>query len=65
MALDGREALRVLLTAKLDGIPRRCLLYVLKKDGCVYDLQFEAPEASFQAGLPAFEAFVKGFGTIK
>jgi hypothetical protein len=65
VALDGREALRVVVAAKLDGVPRRCLFYVLKKDGCVYDLQYEAPETSFSAGLPAFEAFVKGFGTIK
>ena len=63
--LDGREALRATLAARLDGIPRRLLLYVMKKDGCVYDLQYGAPDAAFDAGLPAFEAFVKGFGTIR
>ena len=35
--MDGREALRTHLIAKLDGVPKRFTVYVLKKDGCVYD----------------------------
>src|SRR5512138_585722 len=36
--LDGREALRTELNAKLDGVPRRFRVVVLKKNGCVYDI---------------------------
>ncbi len=41
--LDGREALRSELTARLDGVPKHFVIYVLKKDGCVYDFMHIAP----------------------
>ncbi|MBI5525640.1 MAG: hypothetical protein HY897_04845 [Deltaproteobacteria bacterium] len=63
VTLDGREALKAVMTARLDGIPRRFLVYIVKKDWCVYDLQYQAPESAFDAGLPAFETFVGGFKT--
>lgn len=63
IVLDGREALRSELTAKLDGVPKRFVVYVLKKDGCVYDFlwigSLDAPPASEQA----FQRFVLGFST--
>jgi hypothetical protein len=55
---DGREALRTNLGAKLDGVPMRYDIYVMKKDGCVYDLVYVAPPGPFVAGDPAFERFV-------
>lgn len=59
--LDGRAALRTELTGKLDGVPKRFLVYVLKKDGCVYDFwRISEPSASDTA---AFESFVRGFTT--
>lgn len=61
--LDGREALHTVLSAKLDGVKTGLSLYVLKKDGCVYDLIYAAPPASFANGQPAFDAFVGGFAT--
>jgi len=65
VTIDGREALKAVMTARLDGIPRRFLVYIVKKDWCVYDLQYQAPESAFDAGLPAFDAFVRGFGTTR
>jgi len=65
VTLDGREALKASFAARLDGVPRRFLVYVLKKDGCVFDLQYHAPEAAYESGIPTFETFVKGFGTIR
>lgn len=61
LTLDGRAALRTELVGKLDGVPKQFLVYVLKKDGCVYDFwRISEPGA----GDPApFEAFVKGFAT--
>lgn len=59
--LDGRAALRTELIGKLDGVPKQFLVYVLKKDGCVYDF-WRISEPS--AGDPSvFEGFVKGFST--
>ena len=47
---DGREALHTLMRAKLDGVPMQYDIYVMKKDGCVYDLVYVAPPARFTAG---------------
>ncbi len=61
--MAGREALHTLVHAKLDGVPMGLSIYVLKKDGCVYDLVWVAPPERFSTGLAAFDAFVAGFGT--
>jgi hypothetical protein len=61
---DGRDARHVVVRARLDGVPTMLELYVMKKDGCVYDIGFVAPPARFSAGQPAFTAFVQGFATI-
>ncbi len=60
--LDGREALRTELVAELDGVPRRFVVYVLKKDGCVYDFMWIGGREG-RAGLSDFERFVRGFST--
>lgn len=59
--LDGRAALRSELTAELDGVPLQYLVYVLKKDGCVYDFVHASRGAR---GRSEFERFVQGFGTL-
>jgi hypothetical protein len=59
--LDGRAALRTELVGKLDGVPKRFLVYVLKKDGCVYDFWRVSDPGVDDAA--AFEQFVKGFAT--
>jgi hypothetical protein len=62
---DGREARHVVVNARLDGVPRALELYVMKKDGCVYDLGFVAPPERFDSGRAAFSAFVRGFRTVQ
>jgi hypothetical protein len=57
---DGREAMHSLLRAKLDGVPMQYDIYVMKKDGCVYDLVYIAPPAHFLSGTGDFERFVLG-----
>lgn len=59
--LDGRAALRTELTGKLDGVPKHFLVYVLKKDSCVYDFWKVTPPSGGAAA--AFEGFVQGFST--
>jgi hypothetical protein len=61
---DRREAMRTILVAKLDGVPMKFDVWVLKKDGCVYDLDFMAPPARFAHGAGDFERFVRGFATV-
>lgn len=64
VSLDGREALRTHLTARLDGVPRELVLVVLKKDECVYDLALIArPGAEFTSASASFEPFVQSFST--
>jgi hypothetical protein len=60
---DGREAMHSRLRAKLDGVPMQYDIYVMKKDGCVYDLVYVAPPEQFEAGTTDFERFVGGFRT--
>jgi hypothetical protein len=60
--LDGRAALRTEMLAELDGVKKRYVVYVLKKDGCVYDFLYVSPGRA--GGKEAFERFVRGFGTL-
>lgn len=62
---DRREARHVVLEARLDGVPRAIELYVMKKDGCVFDLGLVAPPARFAQARVAFDAFARGFRTTR
>ena len=62
--LDGREALRSELTAALDGVSKQYLVYVLKKNGCVYDFMYIAANSEPQSRAE-FERFVQGFATLE
>lgn len=61
---DGREAMHTSLVAKLDGVLMAYDVWVLKKDGCVYDLLYLAPPADADRGLEAFHGLVHGFATV-
>jgi hypothetical protein len=61
---DRREAMHTVVRAKLDGVPMKFDVWVLKKDGCVYDLAYLAPPDRFDRGAAAFGAFVRGFATV-
>lgn len=61
MRLDGREALRTRMVAKLDGVANHFHVVVLKKNGCVYDLWQIARR---QLDPSDFLQFVQGFSTI-
>jgi hypothetical protein len=62
--LDGREALRTTLRAKWDGVPIAFDIFVMKKDGCVYDFVYMGDPAAFDAGAREFDGFVRGFRTL-
>jgi hypothetical protein len=61
---DGREALHTKLKAKWDGVPMLIDVYVLSKDGCIYDFVYFGSPAGFDGGAPLFEGFVRGFRTL-
>jgi hypothetical protein len=57
---DRREAMHTVLHAKLDGVPMEYDIYVMKKDGCLYDLVYVAPPERFAEGAADFERFALG-----
>jgi hypothetical protein len=64
LPFDQREAMHTLLRAKLDGVPMQYDIYVMKKDGCVFDLVYVASPDRFAAGAAAFEQFASGLHAI-
>jgi hypothetical protein len=58
---SGREAMETIATGKLDGVARKNALFVVKKDGCVYDIVYDAPVANFDAGYASYVAVRDGF----
>lgn len=62
--LDGREALRSVVRGKVDGVPLRFVVFVFKKDGCVYDFVLAGPPDGVARGRKAFESVVRGFHTV-
>jgi hypothetical protein len=65
LSLDGREALRTEITAALDGVRKHYVVYVLKKNSCVYDFLYIAASDGDPGALAAFDGFVQGFATIR
>ena len=61
---DGREAMHTVAVAKLDGVPLKFDVWVMKKNGCVYDLYYFAQPHRYEAGVSEFRRFVGGFATV-
>ena len=59
--LAEREALRSRYLAKLDGVPVRLELVVLKKDNCVYDFAYVSPPGLAEERMADFETLLAGF----
>jgi hypothetical protein len=64
LPFDSREARHTVLKAKLDGVLMGYDIFVMKKNGCVYDLVYVGDPGAMPAGAPAFEAFAKTFHTL-
>jgi hypothetical protein len=62
--LDGREALQTVISAKLDGVKKTVEVWVMKKDGCVYDLIYVAEPSAYEHGVPDFRRFASSFATL-
>lgn len=59
--LVGRAALRTVVRAELDGVPRHNEVWVVKKNGCLFDLHYSADPSHFEAGRADFARVVEGF----
>ncbi len=59
--LDGREAMRSLVRARLDGVPISLELVVLKKNGCVHDFTYASPTGKEAEHQTEFDSLVAGF----
>jgi hypothetical protein len=64
VTLDGRGALHDVIDLTLDGVPVTLEVYVVKKDGCVYDFSRVSSRPAFEQGRPAFAALVQGFKVL-
>jgi hypothetical protein len=65
--LDGRAALEMEIEAYLDGVKRRFVVTVLKKDGCVYDfihVDGGGSSSQLEASRADFRKLVAGFSTL-
>lgn len=62
--MAAREALRIHLVAKLDGVPREMIFHVLKKNGCVWDFAvISPPDERFARAERDYERMLRGFET--
>lgn len=59
--LDGREALRRIATARLDGVLLRVGVTVVKKDTCIFDLMLISPKDTFDYAFSDYEGLLDGF----
>ena len=65
VTLDGRGARHVVVQIELDGVPIEIELFVLKKDGCVFDLGHVRSRSSDPTARRGFLAFVHRFSVIQ
>jgi len=65
VTLDGRGARHVVMQAELDGVPLEFEVFVLKKDGCVFDLTHIRSPQPPPAARASFLAFVQQFAVLR
>jgi hypothetical protein len=65
ITLDGRGAMHDVVDLTLDGVPLTLEVYLLKKDGCVYDITRICARNAFEQGRNDFLAVVQGFKVLR
>jgi hypothetical protein len=63
--LDGRGARHVIVQVELDGVPVELELFVMKKDGCVFDLGHVRSRSADREARRSFLAFVSHFAVLE
>jgi hypothetical protein len=59
--LNGIPALKTVARARLDAREVQVYSYVVRRDGCVYDMVYFASPQDFSRGEPSFERMMAGF----
>ena len=62
--LDGRGARHAIVELELDGVPLTLEVYLVNRDGCVYDLVYTAARDAYPRGQAAFVRFVRDFSVL-
>jgi len=65
VTLDGRGAMHDVVDLTLDGVPLTLEVFLVKKDGCVYDLTRTSSRGDFEAGRADFTRVVHGFQVLR
>lgn len=65
VTVDGRGARHAIVDLELDGVPLTLDVFLVNRDGCVYDLVYIAARDAYLRGRGAFEAFVRGFAVLE
>jgi hypothetical protein len=65
VTLDGRGARHVIVHAELDGVPLEIELFVMKKDGCVFDLGHVRSRSAPPAARADFLRLVQHFAVLE
>jgi hypothetical protein len=60
-ALNGVPALKTVARARLDAREVQVYSYVVRRDGCVYDMVYFASPQDYARGEPSFERMMAGF----
>jgi hypothetical protein len=63
--LDGVLALETVARATLDGRQVQLHSYVVRREGCIYDLVYFANPQDYSRGEPAFERMMAGFRFLR
>ena len=64
VTLDGRGARHVVARVELDGVPVELEIYVMKKDGCVFDLTHVRSTQAPPQARATFLALVQSFSVV-
>jgi hypothetical protein len=64
ITIDGRGAQHTVVDLELDGVPITLEIFLVRKDGCIYDLSRISSRTAFELGRPALITFVNGFHVI-
>ncbi|MGZ3722866.1 MAG: hypothetical protein ACXVA9_08060 [Bdellovibrionales bacterium] len=59
--IQNREARRVVVSGKVDGVPSQIDLLTFKRDSCIYILSYVGVQKTFHEDHAAFDKFVEGF----
>lgn len=65
LPMAGREAYELELDGKLDGVPVRLYIRVLKKDACIFDFSCTAQPERFETVRETCLKFIDGFEDLR